>query len=94
VVGISALSTLTMIVYPRVARAIGLDTPTTGTFLGATIHDVEQVRGCWLQHVQGASLVKLIRVATLLPVIMFAVTFMRATGKAERGTVRGDGVDV
>jgi len=89
VVGISALATLTMIVYPMVARAIGLDTHMAGIFLGATIHDVAQVVGAGYSMSQEtgdiATLVKLMRVATLLPVIIFAVMFTRATGKASDG---------
>jgi uncharacterized integral membrane protein (TIGR00698 family) len=87
VVGVSALSTFTMIAYPMLARAIGLDDHTAGIFLGATIHDVAQVVGAGYGMSQEtgdiATLVKLMRVATLLPVIMFAVVFTRATGKAE-----------
>jgi uncharacterized integral membrane protein (TIGR00698 family) len=89
VVGISALSTLTMIVYPILARAIALDPHTAGIFLGATIHDVAQVVGAGYSMSKEtgdiATLVKLMRVATLLPVIMFAVMFMRATGTAGDG---------
>ncbi len=89
VVGISALSTLTMIVYPMIARSLGLDAPTAGIFLGATIHDVAQVVGAGYGMSQEigdvATLVKLVRVAMLLPVIMFAVTLTRATGRAGHG---------
>ena len=89
VVGVSALSTFTMIVYPMVARAIGLDEHLAGIFLGATIHDVAQVVGAGYGMSQAtgdvATLVKLMRVATLLPVIMFAVMFTRATGKHADG---------
>ena len=45
VVGVSALSTFTMILYPMLARYLGLDEQTAGIFLGATIHDVAQVVG-------------------------------------------------
>ena len=45
VVGVSALSTLAMIVYPMIAHALGLDSRAAGVFLGATIHDVAQVVG-------------------------------------------------
>lgn len=89
VVGVSALSTLTMVLYPMLARALGLDAPTTGAFLGATIHDVAQVVGAGYGVSQEvgdtATLVKLLRVATLLPVILFAVAFTRATGRAGDG---------
>lgn len=77
VVGVSALSTLAMIVYPMLARACGLDERAAGIFIGGTIHDVAQVVGAGysLSHETGdvATFVKLLRVAMLLPVIVFAV---------------------
>ncbi len=89
VVGISALSTVTMIAYPLIARALGLDEHASGVFLGATIHDVAQVVGAGYGMSQAtgdtATLVKLMRVAALLPVILFAVMYTRATGKAVAG---------
>lgn len=89
VVGVSALSTFTMLLYPMLARSLGLDTQTAGIFLGATIHDVAQVVGAGYGMSQQvgdtATLVKLMRVATLLPVILFAVAFTRATGRAGDG---------
>lgn len=89
VVGVSALSTFTMILYPMLARAMGLDAQTAGVFLGATIHDVAQVVGAGYGMSQEvgdtATLVKLMRVASLVPVILFAVMYTRATGKAGDG---------
>ena len=81
VVGVSALSTLVMIVYPMIAQAIGLDPRAAGVFLGATIHDVAQVVGAGYSMSQQtgdvATVVKLMRVAMLLPVIIFAVLMSR-----------------
>jgi len=81
VVGVSALSTLAMIVYPMLTQALGLDARTAGVFLGATIHDVAQVVGAGysLSRESGdvATFVKLMRVAMLVPVIVFAVMFTR-----------------
>ena len=81
VVIVSALSTLAMIVYPMLAHALGLDPRTAGVFLGGTIHDVAQVVGAGYGMSQEtgdvATLVKLLRVAMLLPVIVFAVTLTR-----------------
>ena len=92
VVGVSALSTFAMILYPMLARALGLDEQTAGVFLGATIHDVAQVVGAGYGMSQQvgdtATLVKLMRVASLLPVILFAVLYTRATGKAAPGEQR------
>ncbi|RZU02429.1 YeiH family protein [Rivibacter subsaxonicus] len=84
VIGVSALSTLAMIVYPMLARALGLDEHQAGVFLGATIHDVAQVVGAGygMSHDTGdvATLVKLMRVAMLVPVIVFAAMITRARG--------------
>ena len=79
VIGVSTLSTLSMIVYPMLARALGLDAVQAGIFLGGTIHDVAQVVGAGYGMSQEtgdvATVVKLLRVAMLLPIIV-AVTWM------------------
>jgi uncharacterized integral membrane protein (TIGR00698 family) len=90
VIGVSALSTLAMVLYPVIARALGLPDAQAGLFLGATIHDVAQVVGAGYSIStpagDAATLVKLMRVATLLPVILLAVLFTRkgAPAGAER----------
>ncbi|NRF67219.1 putative sulfate exporter family transporter [Aquincola sp. S2] len=85
VVGVSALSTLAMIVYPMAVRAFGLDARGAGVFLGGTIHDVAQVVGAGYSLSQEtgdvATFVKLLRVAMLLPVIVFAVLLARRGSK-------------
>ncbi|CAG2159879.1 unnamed protein product [Oppiella nova] len=48
VIGVSALSTLAMIVYPMIAQWLELKPQHAGIFLGATIHDVAQVVGAVL----------------------------------------------
>jgi uncharacterized integral membrane protein (TIGR00698 family) len=82
VIGVSALSTLAMVLYPMLARALGLDDRMAGMFLGATIHDVAQVVGAGysISNPAGdvATLVKLLRVAMLLPVIVFAALLTRS----------------
>ena len=82
VVGVSALSTVVMIFYPMLARAVGLDERLAGIFLGATIHDVAQVVGAGYSMSKEtgdvATFVKLMRVAMLVPVIVFAVMLVRA----------------
>ena len=89
VVGVSALSTLVMIVYPMIAQAIGLDPRAAGVFLGATIHDVAQVVGAGYSMSQQtgdvATVVKLMRVAMLLPVILCATLITRAQGADPTG---------
>ena len=90
VIGVSALSTLAMIAYPVIAHATGLSNHQAGVFIGATIHDVAQVVGAGYaispDAGDTATIVKLLRVAMLLPVILVAGQITR-TGAAP-GTVR------
>ena len=91
VIGVSALSTLAMILYPMIAKAFGLTPLQAGLFLGGTIHDVAQVVGAGysMSHETGdsATVVKLMRVAMLLPVILCAAMITRSRG-AEPGSKR------
>jgi uncharacterized integral membrane protein (TIGR00698 family) len=89
VIGVSALSTICMVVYPMLARWMNLDATAAGVFIGGTIHDVAQVVGAGYSLSQetgdSATLVKLMRVAMLLPVIMFAAMITRWRGGDETG---------
>ena len=74
VVGVTALSTLAMVAYPVFVTFLHYDDTTAGIFLGATIHDVAQVVGAGYmisdQAGEISTLVKLIRVACLVPVVI------------------------
>jgi uncharacterized integral membrane protein (TIGR00698 family) len=89
VIGVSALSTLAMITYPMIARLFGLSPQEAGLFLGGTIHDVAQVVGAGysmsLETGDAATVVKLMRVAMLLPVILSAAMVTRMKGKDAGG---------
>jgi uncharacterized integral membrane protein (TIGR00698 family) len=89
VIGVSALSTLAMITYPMIADYFQLSPTEAGIFLGATIHDVAQVVGAGysMSHETGdvATVVKLMRVAMLLPVILCAAMITRARGADDNG---------
>jgi len=89
VIGVSALSTMAMVLYPMLTQLLGLAPLDAGMFLGATIHDVAQVVGAGYsistEAGDAATLVKLMRVAMLLPVIVFASLFTRRSGQAEGG---------
>jgi uncharacterized integral membrane protein (TIGR00698 family) len=91
VIGVSALSTLAMIAYPLIAHATGLDHHQAGIFIGATIHDVAQVVGAGYaispDAGDTATIVKLLRVAMLLPVIIVAGQVTRKQARAG-GTTR------
>jgi len=71
VIGVTALSTLAMILYPIVVGVLSLDHHDAGLFLGGTIHDVAQVVGAGYsvspETGDIATIVKLLRVAMLLP---------------------------
>ncbi len=87
VIGVSALSTLAMILYPMLVRTLGLDAQAAGVFLGGTIHDVAQVVGAGYsmgsETGDTATVVKLMRVGMLLPVILCAALITRARSSAE-----------
>ncbi|WP_043319425.1 YeiH family protein [Microbulbifer sp. HZ11] len=89
VVGVSALSTMAMIAYPMVVQWFGLGDVEAGIFLGGTIHDVAQVVGAGysISHEAGdtATIVKLMRIAMLLPVILCVVMIARARGAQDGG---------
>lgn len=89
VIGVSALSTLAMIVYPMIANWAELSPQMAGIFLGATIHDVAQVVGAGYsmstETGDTATVVKLMRVAMLLPVIVAAAMITRMQGADPTG---------
>lgn len=89
IVGVTALSTLCMIAYPLLMPLLGLDDATMGILLGATIHDVAQVVGAgyMISDLAGdnATIVKLMRVAMLVPVCMVFALGIRNWGKGEAG---------
>jgi uncharacterized integral membrane protein (TIGR00698 family) len=74
VAGVTALSTVAMVLYPVFVSYLQYDNATAGIFLGATIHDVAQVVGAGYiisdQTGEISTLVKLIRVACLVPVVI------------------------
>jgi uncharacterized integral membrane protein (TIGR00698 family) len=83
VISVSTLSTLAMVLYPILVRWFGLDQQQAGIFLGGTIHDVAQVVGAGYsigqQTGDTATVVKLMRVAMLVPVILVAAWLTRST---------------
>lgn len=95
VVTVTVMSTLAMILYPLLARALGLPALWAGVFLGATIHDVAQVVGAGytLGHEAGdvATVVKLFRVALLaLVVVCVGLAFKSHRAQAQNDVQRGE----
>ena len=88
VVGVTALSTLAMILYPSLVSLFGLGSMPAGIFLGGTIHDVAQVVGAgyMISPEAGvtATFVKLLRVAMLVPVVLVLSLIYRGRGEKSR----------
>lgn len=89
VVAVTVLSTVAMVLYPLVAKALNLPPQLAGLFLGGTIHDVAQVVGAgyMLGPETGdiATVVKLFRVAMLaVVVVVVSVSFKQARLQAEQ----------
>ncbi len=72
-VGISAMSSLALVLYPPIAHALGFSDAQAGYFLGGSVHDVAQALGSGYAYSPGAgetaTIVKLARVALLAPVL-------------------------
>jgi len=81
VVLVTALSTVAMVIYPALAGLLHLSPHSTGLFLGGAIHDVAQVVGAGYSVSNGvgdeAIIIKLLRVALLLPVVLCITTVVR-----------------
>ena len=89
VVTVTVLSTVAMVIYPLIARALNLPPELAGLFLGGTIHDVAQVVGAgyMIDHPTGdyATIVKLFRVSMLaVVVVVVSAMFKTEREKAER----------
>lgn len=87
VVGVTTLSTVAMVIYPLIAGALELANVQAGIFLGGTIHDVAQVVGAgyMISEETGdiSTLVKLVRVAMLVPAVMVFMWLFRASRQEE-----------
>ncbi|APE03483.1 hypothetical protein BM526_17430 [Alteromonas mediterranea] len=95
VIGVTAMSTIAMVLYPIIAGQLGMTDTEAGIFLGGTIHDVAQVVGAGYSVSENAgdmaTLTKLVRVAMLMPVVLIMMLvikrFYKASTQAEGGEV-------
>ena len=82
VVGVTVLSTIAMVTYPFGLQILHISSLPAGIFLGATIHDVAQVVAAGMlfgpEAGDVATVVKLFRVALLLPVVLVISIFFGA----------------
>jgi uncharacterized integral membrane protein (TIGR00698 family) len=81
---ITTYSTIAMVLYPALLSHLHWDSLQTGRFLGGSIHDVAQVVAAGYasspQAGDSATIVKLMRVAMLLPVVLI-ITLAAARGR-------------
>jgi uncharacterized integral membrane protein (TIGR00698 family) len=81
VVGVTALGTLSMLLYPPLLAALGYSALESGLLLGASIHDVAQAAaaGYLVSDTAGdvATLTKLLRVALLAPLVLLLGVVLR-----------------
>lgn len=95
VIGVTAMSTIAMVLYPIIAGQLGMTDTEAGIFLGGTIHDVAQVVGAGYSVSESAgdmaTLTKLVRVAMLMPVVLIMMLvikrFYKTNTQAEGGEV-------
>ena len=88
VVGVTVLSTIAMVTYPFALQMLGIGALSAGIFIGATIHDVAQVVAAGMifgpEAGDVATVVKLFRVALLLPVVLFISIFFGAQKSSQK----------
>jgi uncharacterized integral membrane protein (TIGR00698 family) len=89
VVTVTVMSTVAMVVYPLVAKALDLPPELAGLFLGGTIHDVAQVVGAgyMMSNATGdvAIVVKLFRVSMLALVVFVVAAGYRKCRRPDHG---------
>jgi len=89
VVGVTVLSTIAMVVYPFILQMLGIGSMDAGIFIGATIHDVAQVVAAGMLFGPEAgdvsTVVKLFRVALLLPVVLVISLFFASQSSGKVG---------
>ena len=89
VISVTTLSTMAMIFYPMIVYFMEMDDFAAGFFIGATIHDVAQVIGAGysISETAGdtAAIVKMVRVAMLVPIVMTLTIFFRQERSSANG---------
>ena len=93
VLTVTVMSTVAMVLYPLLARALHLPPALAGLFIGGTIHDVAQVVGAG--YILGAetgdvaTVVKLFRI-TLLTLVVIVVATMFKSERASAARTDGE----
>jgi len=92
VVMVAAFGSMAMIFYPIFVSYIGLDTVQAGLFLGGSIHDVSHVVGAGYSMSDeignSAMIIKMLRVALLLPVVGCFYLYYKRDHSQSQSTVK------
>lgn len=92
VIAVTSLSTIAMVLYPVIATLLDFSDMQSGIFMGVSIHNVAQVVGAGyiVSDPAGeiATIVKLMRVACLVPVIIIVSLMFRQKDDASANTKR------
>ncbi len=87
VIGVTVLSTISMIIYPVLFKYLGMNNIQSGYLIGATVHDIAQVVGAGYSISEDsgiiATFIKMIRVSTL-PVVILVVAYLFKEKGVER----------
>jgi len=90
VVGVTLLSTIAMVLYPLILNALDTSPRVSGILLGGTIHDIAQVVAAGLilgpEAGETATIVKLFRVALLVPIVAVIAVLYRDRSVSSVGT--------
>ena len=90
IAGITVISTLVMILYPVLARALGLSDVAAGVLMGGSIHNVSQAVGAGLAISENAGdiavITKLLRVSMLLPIVFLIAIFVGRQNAAKQAS--------
>lgn len=90
VIGVTLLSTITMVLYPLLLNAFHTMPRTSGVFIGGTIHDIAQVVAAGLmmgpEAGDTATIVKLFRIALLVPIVAVIAFVYRERSGAPVGS--------
>ena len=89
IIAVTTLSTIAMVLYPLIATFLNLSDTQSGIFMGITIHNVAQVVGAGyvVSDPAGeiATIVKLMRVACLVPALVIISLMYRGKGAPQSG---------
>jgi uncharacterized integral membrane protein (TIGR00698 family) len=92
IIAVTALSTIAMVLYPVIAHALHFTHAQSGVFLGGTIHDVAQVVGAGYsvspETGDVATIIKLLRVALLVPTVLIISLLNRRVAPQRSGAQR------